>query len=61
VAAIVEASDATFVRTGNAGGLQRAATLAEGAYGRPNPMRHYLYFRASQKEPFDILLRGAPC
>lgn len=23
--------------------------------GRPNPMRHYLYLRASQKEPFDIL------
>jgi hypothetical protein len=51
----VETSDATFVRTGNASGLQRAASLAEGAYGRPNPMRHYLYFRASQKEPFDIL------
>jgi hypothetical protein len=29
--------------------------LAEGVYGRPNPMRDYLYFRASQKEPFDIL------
>ncbi len=53
--AFVDASDATFVRTGNASGLQRASTLAEGAYGRPNPMRHYLYFRASQKEPFDIL------
>ena len=23
--------------------------------GRPNPMRNYLYVRASQKEPFDIL------
>ena len=23
--------------------------------GRPNPMRNYLYLRASQKEPFDIL------
>jgi hypothetical protein len=46
---------ATFQRTGNASGLQRAQTLAEGVYGRPNPMRHYLYFRASQKEPFDIL------
>jgi len=23
--------------------------------GRPNPMRDYLYLRASQKEPFDIL------
>lgn len=51
----VDASDATFQRTGNASGLQRAQTLAEGPYGRPNPMRHYLYFRASQKEPFDLL------
>ena len=32
-----------------------AAKLAEGPYGAPNPSRHYLYFRASQKEPFDIL------
>lgn len=23
--------------------------------GRPNPDHHYLYFRASQKEPFGIL------
>jgi hypothetical protein len=51
----VDASDATFQRTGNASGLQRAQTLAEGPYGRPNPMRHYFYFRASQKESFDIL------
>ena len=51
----VDDSYATFRRTGNASGLQRAQTLAEGPYGRPNPMRHYLYFRSSQKEPFDIL------
>jgi hypothetical protein len=29
--------------------------LAKGPYGNPNPMRDYLYFRVSQKEPFDIL------
>lgn len=51
----VDTSYTTFVQTGNASGLRRAATLAEGAYGRPNPMRHYFYVRASQKEPFDIL------
>jgi hypothetical protein len=51
----VDASDATFQHTGNASGLQHAQTLAEGPYGRPNPMRHYLYVRASQKEPFDML------
>jgi hypothetical protein len=45
----------TFLSTGNDSGLNRASQLAEGVYGRPNPMRDYLYFRASQKEPFDIL------
>jgi hypothetical protein len=48
-------SYATFLSTGNDSGLARAQKLAEGVYGRPNPMRDYLYFRASQKEPFDIL------
>jgi hypothetical protein len=51
----VDTSYDTFQRTGNATGLERAQTLAAGVYGRPNPMRQYLYFRASQKEPFDIL------
>jgi hypothetical protein len=45
----------TFRETGNDSGLKRAQNLAEGVYGRQNPMRDYLYFRASQKEPFDIL------
>jgi hypothetical protein len=53
--AFVDLSYATFVRTGNASGLQRATTLAEGAYGRPNPMQHYVYVRASQKEPWNIV------
>jgi hypothetical protein len=51
----VEASDATFQATGDPTEMQRASTLAEGAYGQPNPMRNYVYLRASQKEPFDIL------
>jgi hypothetical protein len=51
----VETSDATFRSTENPTGIRRAVTLAEGAYGRPNPMRSYVYARASQKEPFDIL------
>jgi hypothetical protein len=33
----------------------RASALVDGPYGMPSPARHYLYFRASQKEPFDIL------
>jgi hypothetical protein len=44
-----------YVDTGNAGPIEKAASLTQGAYGRPNPMRDYLYFRASQKEPFDSL------
>jgi hypothetical protein len=51
----VETSDATFRTTGDPTGIQRAVALSEGAYGRPNPMRNYVYLRASQKEPFDIL------
>ena len=51
----VSNSYTTFLNTGNDNGLARGSRLAEGAYGRPNPMRDYLYFRASQKEPFDIL------
>lgn len=35
--------------------LQRALNLAQSGYGRPNPMRDYVYARISQKEPFDIL------
>jgi hypothetical protein len=51
----VERSYRTFVNTGNETGLIRSSGLARGPYGAPNPMRHYIYFRASQKEPFDIL------
>jgi hypothetical protein len=51
----VDRSYDTFVATGNDSGLVRAANLVDGAYGMPNPGRHYLYLRASQKEPFDIL------
>jgi len=51
----VDTSYRKFVTTGNAAGLVRAAQLAKGPYGNPNPMRDYLYFRVSQKEPFDIL------
>lgn len=51
----VNDSYTTYRNTGNRSGLVRASQLAESVYGRPNPMGHYLYFRASQKEPFDIL------
>ncbi|HEU4344020.1 MAG TPA: hypothetical protein VFU31_20895 [Candidatus Binatia bacterium] len=45
----------TFLNTGNDAGLRRGRQMLNGVYGSPNPGRHYLYFRASQKEPFDIL------
>lgn len=38
----------------NGAGLTEAQFRAQ-PVGRPNPMRNYLYVRASQKEPFDIL------
>ncbi|MBE0557869.1 MAG: hypothetical protein IH628_11610, partial [Proteobacteria bacterium] len=45
----------SYATTGNDASLKKAAQLFEGQYGRPNPMRDYLYLRISQKEPFDIL------
>jgi hypothetical protein len=51
----VDRSYRIYEATGNDTGLQRAAQMLDGPYGRPNPAQHYLYFRASRKEPFDIL------
>jgi hypothetical protein len=51
----IDNSYTAFRNTGNDSGMVRGSRLADGAYGRQNPMRHYLYLRASQKEPFDIL------
>lgn len=53
--ALVERSYRTFLNTGDPTAMTPTAKLAEGPYGAPNPSRHYLYFRASQKDPFDIL------
>lgn len=45
------------VRGSDADPALRALAAQAGAegYNRPNAMRHYVYFRASQKDPFDIL------
>jgi hypothetical protein len=43
-----------FLATGSTTALERANAL-QSSYGRPNAMRRYVYVRASQKEPFDIL------
>lgn len=45
----------TFRSGGDEALLRNAAGLAEGGYGRMNPMRDYAYVRISQKEPFDLL------
>jgi len=45
----------SYVSTGSDALVNKATTITEGNYGRPNTMKDYLYFRASQKEPFDIL------
>jgi hypothetical protein len=44
-----------YLSTGSDALLKKAAGVSSGNYGRPNPMRDYIYLRASRKEPFDIL------
>jgi hypothetical protein len=45
----------SYVSTGSDTLLKKALNITEGNYGRMNPMRDYIYLRASRKEPFDIL------
>jgi hypothetical protein len=52
--AFVHSAYDSYLSSGSAALLQRAAAVAE-SYGRPNAGRSYVYLRASQKEPFDIL------
>jgi hypothetical protein len=35
--------------------VQRALSLAQGSYGRPNAGKNYLYLRAQQKDAFGIV------
>ena len=44
-----------FLDSGDDSLLKKASSFAEKSYSKRNPMRDYLYFRISQKEPFDIL------
>ena len=44
----------TYLASGDDSLLKRASNIAGGSYNRRNPMRDYIYLRASQKEPFDI-------
>jgi hypothetical protein len=45
----------TFLSTGESAPLTRTAQLSQATLATAKPMRDYLYFRASWKEPFDIL------
>lgn len=51
----VDSGIAQYNATGSTAPLQKALNLTQGAYGKPNTGKNYLYFRAVQKEPFDIL------
>jgi hypothetical protein len=52
---LVDRAYETLIETGDRSGMQSAARISEAGFAGPNPGRNYLYFRASQKEPFDIL------
>ncbi len=45
----------TFLTSGNTTLLDKALQLTQGNYAKMNPSTDYLYFRISQKDPFDIL------
>jgi len=45
----------TYLTSGDDSLLKEASNVAGGSYNGRNPMRDYLYLRASQKEPFNIL------
>lgn len=52
---LVDAGLAQFQAGGGTALLQKAQSASQGGYGRPNTGERYLYLRASQKEPFDIV------
>jgi len=42
-------------QTGSTALIQKALSLSQGSYGRPNPGKDYLYFRAQQKDALGIV------
>ncbi len=42
-------------QTGNTALLQKALSLSQGSYGRPNAGKDYIYFRAQQKDALGIV------
>jgi len=45
----------TAFATGNSALVQKALSLSQGSYGRPNPGQEYVYFRAQQKDALGIV------
>jgi hypothetical protein len=51
----IESAYNQYLVNGDSSQLARASKLSRGTLASAKPMRDYLYFRASIKEPFDIL------
>ncbi len=52
---LVDTGFAQLQQTGNGALLQRALSLSQGSYGRPNSGTDYLYFRAQQKDALGVV------
>ena len=52
---LVDTAFKQLQQTGNSVLLSKAQSLSQGGYGRPNPGRDYLYFRAQQKDALGIV------
>jgi hypothetical protein len=53
--ALIDRGYDTYVSTGDDSLLQKALSLAEGGYGRQNPMLDHLFLRISQPDAFNTL------
>ena len=52
---LVDTAFSQLQQTGNNTLLQRALSLSQGSYGRPNAGKDYIYFRAQQKDALGIV------
>ena len=52
---LVDTAFAQLEQTGSSVLLPKALSLSQGGYGRPNPGKNYLYFRAQQKDALGIV------
>ena len=52
---LTDTAFAQLAQTGNEALVQRALSLSQGAYGRPNAGTDYAYFRAQQKDALGVV------